>query len=144
MLRLSSNASISGGLGTGTGTGTKDIYSLAAESWPSYSSLTMATETLAGKSALIIGATGAVGGPLLTQLLESKDFTRVGEFGRRVTKPEGLTNSDKLEQKEINFDDLENAGLKSGKWDLVFITYARTTPRFCSRHPSHFICDETD
>ena len=76
-----------------------------------------------GKSALIIGATGQVGGYLLKELLSSSSYTRVGEYGRRVTDPASLTDGkDKLEQKTINFDKIEEAGLKNGNWDVVFIT----------------------
>jgi oxidoreductase len=75
-----------------------------------------------GQSALIVGATGQVGGYLLKELLASSHFTRVGEFGRRVTQdvPAG---KEKLEQKKIDFEKLDEAGLKDGKWDVVFITY---------------------
>lgn len=77
---------------------------------------------MSGKSALLIGATGATGQHVLKQLLASKDFTRVGEYGRRVT--ENITEGkEKLEQKTIDFEKLESAGLKEGKWDVVFITY---------------------
>ncbi|KAJ7493270.1 hypothetical protein B0H11DRAFT_1803133 [Mycena galericulata] len=76
-------------------------------------------------TALILGATGQTGGYLLKELLASPHFTRVGEFGRRTTGLEQLTkagNLDKLEQKTINFEKLDAAGLKDGKWDVVFIT----------------------
>lgn len=78
---------------------------------------------MSGKSALIIGATGGTGQHVLKQLLASKDFTRVGEYGRRVTQ--NITEGkEKLEQKTIDFEKLEEADLKEGKWDVVFITYA--------------------
>jgi len=76
-----------------------------------------------GKSALIIGATGATGKHLLTELLGSSIFTRVGEYGRRCTPLESISGGkEKLEQKTIDFEKLEEAGLKEGKWDVVFIT----------------------
>lgn len=76
------------------------------------------------KSALIIGATGATGKHLLKELLASNDFSRVGEYGRRVTPADQLGGaSSKLEQKVIDFEKIEEAGLKDGKWDVVFITY---------------------
>lgn len=34
------------------------------------------------------------------------------------------SGKDKLEQKTIDFENLGDSGLKSGKWDVVFITYA--------------------
>lgn len=79
---------------------------------------------MSGKSALIIGATGAVGKNLLRELVASSEFTRVGEYGRRVTPKDKLgEGSSKLEQKAIDFEKLEEAGLKDGKWDVVFVTY---------------------
>lgn len=84
---------------------------------------------MTGKSALLIGATGAVGKHVLRELLASKEFTRVGEYGRRVTPKEQFSgiDSSKLEQKTINFESLEDAGLKDGKWDVVFVTYVYST-----------------
>ena len=79
---------------------------------------------MSGKSALIIGATGAVGKNLLRELVASSEFTRVGEYGRRVTPKDNLgEGSSKLEQKAIDFEKLDEAGLKDGKWDVVFVTY---------------------
>ena len=79
---------------------------------------------MSGKSALIIGATGAVGKNLLRELVASSEFTRVGEYGRRVTPKDKLgEGSSKLEQKAIDFEKLDEAGLKDGKWDVVFVTY---------------------
>ncbi|KAL0573889.1 hypothetical protein V5O48_008061 [Marasmius crinis-equi] len=87
----------------------------------------MASNT-ASKTALIIGSTGQVGGHLLKELLASPHFSRVYEYGRRVTDPESLSQGkDKLEQKKIDFDKLEEDGsLKGGKWDVVFITLGTT------------------
>lgn len=76
------------------------------------------------RSALIIGATGQTGRHLLQSLLASPDFTRVGEYGRKVTSPSDIkTGKDKLEQKIIDFEKIQESGLKQGKWDVVFITY---------------------
>ncbi|KAJ6581027.1 hypothetical protein B0H19DRAFT_1113314 [Mycena capillaripes] len=81
----------------------------------------------AQKTALILGATGQVGGYLLKELLANPNITRVGEFGRRTTPLEGLTTGkDKLEQKVLDFEKPEEAGLGEGKWDLVFITLGTT------------------
>ncbi|KAJ6561089.1 hypothetical protein DFH09DRAFT_921316 [Mycena vulgaris] len=79
------------------------------------------------QTALILGATGQVGGFLLKELLASPHFTRVGEFGRRNTSLEGLAaGKDKLEQKTIDFEKPDAAGLRDSKWDVVFITLGTT------------------
>jgi len=50
----------------------------------------------------------------------------VGEYGRRLTPAEHIINGkDKLEQKVIDFEKLQESDLKQGKWDVVFITYVR-------------------
>jgi oxidoreductase len=50
----------------------------------------------------------------------------VGEYGRRLTPAEHIINGkDKLEQKSIDFEKLQESGLKEGNWDVVFITYVR-------------------
>jgi len=68
-----------------------------------------------------------VGKHLLKELLESPNYSRVGEYGRRVTPSDQITvGKQKLEQKAINFDKLDEAGLKDGKWDVVFITLGTT------------------
>ena len=73
---------------------------------------------------MILGATGATGRHLLQELLQSSTFTRFGEYGRRVTPGDNITTGkEKLEQKTIDFEKLEEAGLKDGKWDIVYITY---------------------
>ena len=80
----------------------------------------------AKKSALVLGATGAVGSHVLRELLASPHFDRVGEFGRHVTEKEKLSGLDvtKLAQKTIDFEELprDDQGLKEGKWDIVFVT----------------------
>jgi hypothetical protein len=79
---------------------------------------------LSPRSALIFGATGQTGRYLLQSLLASPHFTRVGEYGRKVTSPSDIkTGKDKLEQKVIDFEKIQEYGLKQGKWDVVFITY---------------------
>lgn len=81
------------------------------------------THMSATKSALLLGATGATGKHLLRELIKSPEFGRVGEYGRRVTPLDSLNApADKLEQKVIDFEKLDEAGLKDGKWDVVFIT----------------------
>ena len=75
-----------------------------------------------GQSALIFGATGATGRHLLRELLLSKQFDRVGEFGRRVTSAVDLPEKQKLEQRVIDFENLDSASIRNGNWDVVFIT----------------------
>jgi len=80
------------------------------------------------KSALIFGATGQTGRHLLRELIASPTFTRVCEAGRRVTPAEDLPAqaSGKVEQKVIDFERLDEAGLKEGQWDVVFIAMGTT------------------
>ncbi|KIJ65452.1 hypothetical protein HYDPIDRAFT_110522 [Hydnomerulius pinastri MD-312] len=83
----------------------------------------------AGKSALLLGATGATGKKLLGELLASNEWTRVGEYGRRVTEQTDLPSGQKpgkLEQKTIDFENLDAARLKDGRWDVVFVTLGTT------------------
>ncbi|KAJ7102978.1 hypothetical protein C8R43DRAFT_1047469 [Mycena crocata] len=79
-------------------------------------------------TALVLGATGQVGGYLLKELLARQHFTRVGEFGRRNTSLESLPaeGKDKLEQRTIDFEKPDAAGLRDGKWDVVFIALGTT------------------
>jgi oxidoreductase len=79
----------------------------------------------AGKSALLLGATGATGKKLLGELLANHEWTRVGEYGRRVSALPASTTG-KLEQKAIDFENLDAAGLKDGRWDVVFVTLGTT------------------
>ncbi|KLO18044.1 hypothetical protein SCHPADRAFT_993847 [Schizopora paradoxa] len=76
-------------------------------------------------SALVLGATGGTGQHVLKEVLASKDFTRVGEYGRRVTQ-DIVEGQAKLEQKVIDFEKLGESGLKEGRWDVVFITMGTT------------------
>ncbi|KAG2123459.1 hypothetical protein DEU56DRAFT_873458 [Suillus clintonianus] len=81
-------------------------------------------------TALILGATGATGKHLLRELLSHDEWSKVGEYGRRVTPEADLPqNRGKLEQKTIDFEDLEAAGLKDGRWDVVFVTLGTTRAR---------------
>ncbi|EGN97019.1 hypothetical protein SERLA73DRAFT_185300 [Serpula lacrymans var. lacrymans S7.3] len=80
---------------------------------------------MSGQSALIFGATGSTGRCLLKEVLSSSHFTRVGEFGRKVTPADQLESApgrQKLEQKTIDFERLDQAGLKDGHWDVIFVT----------------------
>ncbi|KAF8710138.1 hypothetical protein AX14_013423 [Amanita brunnescens Koide BX004] len=78
-------------------------------------------------SALLFGATGQVGQNVLKELLASSYFTRVGEYGRRLTNLDTITvGKEKLEQKAVDFEKIDRAGLKDGKWDVIFITLGTT------------------
>ncbi|KAG2754939.1 hypothetical protein P692DRAFT_20828337 [Suillus brevipes Sb2] len=78
-------------------------------------------------TALILGSTGATGRHLLRELLSSNEWSKVGEYGRRVTPEADLPqNRGKLEQKTIDFENLEAAGLSDGRWDVVFVTLGTT------------------
>lgn len=82
----------------------------------------------APKTALIFGATGQTGQHLLRELIASPNFSRVCEAGRRVTPAEELSAhaKGKLEQKVIDFERLDEAGLRDGNWDVVFIALGTT------------------
>ena len=54
------------------------IASLKISDWAFVS-----TSNMTGQSALVFGATGAVGKEILKELLASPDVVRVGEYGRR-------------------------------------------------------------
>ncbi|KAL5513416.1 hypothetical protein ACEPAH_3815 [Sanghuangporus vaninii] len=83
---------------------------------------------MSGQTALLIGATGAVGKHVLRELIESNKYARVGEYGRRVTPLDQLPSNakDKLEQKVIDFENIDGAGLRNAKWDVVIITLGTT------------------
>ncbi|KAI6112946.1 hypothetical protein F5141DRAFT_1110569 [Pisolithus sp. B1] len=81
------------------------------------------------KSALLIGATGAVGKKVLSELLARDEWYKIGEYGRRVTTPEDLPpgqREGRLEQRVIDFENIDAAGLKNGQWDVVFVTLGTT------------------
>jgi len=80
---------------------------------------------MTGQSALLIGATGQVGGHLLKELLASEHFTKVGEYGRRLTQ-DVTAGKDKLEQKVIDFDKIQPGEWAHSKWDVVFVTLGTT------------------
>lgn len=90
------------------------------------------TSTTMSQSALLIGATGLIGKLILPVLVSSTSkFSRVGEFGRRVTTDLAVADKTKLVQKAIDFEKIGEAGMKDESWDVVYITYAaslRVTP----------------
>ncbi|KAI5123473.1 hypothetical protein M0805_008843 [Coniferiporia weirii] len=82
---------------------------------------------MSGKSALLLGATGAVGKHALRELLASGEYTRVCEAGRRVTPLGDLPGAQgKLEQRTVDFERISEAGLREGRWDVVVITMGTT------------------
>ena len=84
---------------------------------------------MAGKSALILGATGATGKHLLRDVLAAPEFTRVGEYGRRVTPAETISSyagREKLEQRTMDFERLGESGMREGRWDVVYIVMGTT------------------
>jgi len=82
---------------------------------------------MSGQTALLVGASGQTGQYLLKHLLASPSFSKVSEYGRRVTDLESISKGkEKLEQKVIDFEKLGESGLKDGKWDVVFITLGTT------------------
>ncbi|KAG9040802.1 Protein fmp52, mitochondrial [Tulasnella sp. UAMH 9824] len=83
----------------------------------------------ASESVLLLGATGATGKHLLRDLLASNHFSRVVEAGRRVTPTESLQDAagkEKLTQKTIDFEKLEESGLKDEKADVIVIVLGTT------------------
>ncbi|EJD47995.1 hypothetical protein AURDEDRAFT_113251 [Auricularia subglabra TFB-10046 SS5] len=82
----------------------------------------------AGRSALIIGATGATGRHVLRELLASPTYAHVAEYGRRVTPLDKLEVPEdqkaKLTQKTVDFENLGSWG--ESKFDTVYITLGTT------------------
>jgi len=81
------------------------------------------------RSALILGATGAVGRHLLIELLASSEYSQVTELGRKVTTfQEGhqILGREKLKQKVIDFEKIDQEGLSEGSYDAVYITLGTT------------------
>jgi len=83
----------------------------------------------AGETAILLGATGVTGKYLLKHLLASPKFNRVVEIGRRVTPSDQLRNTpgkDKLSQKIVDFEKLNEAGLARENADVVVIAMGTT------------------
>ncbi|KAG8884157.1 Protein fmp52, mitochondrial, partial [Tulasnella sp. 403] len=79
------------------------------------------TSQITGKTALLLGATGATGHHTLRYLLASPKFSRVVEVGRRVTPADKLeeygfkqdgAERRKLVQKVVDFEKLRTAMLQ--------------------------------
>ena len=78
---------------------------------------------LAGLTALVLGASGATGKHILREVLLSERFSKVGEYSRSVTAETKLpeASKSKLEQKTVDFENLDAPTFKQGNWDVVFI-----------------------
>ncbi|KAI8086688.1 uncharacterized protein BX664DRAFT_336518 [Halteromyces radiatus] len=59
------------------------------------------------KTALVLGATGAVGKQLLKDLLKNGPYAKVVTVGRRNVELDNTVPQDKLVQNTVNFDNLE-------------------------------------
>lgn len=78
-------------------------------------------------SALIIGATGAVGMTLVRDALASNAFSRVLTLGRRPVSTEGLTNTETLVQKTVDFEKLDETVPKDEPLPTIVMTTLGTT-----------------
>ncbi|KAF9168678.1 hypothetical protein DFQ26_002578 [Actinomortierella ambigua] len=78
-------------------------------------------------SALIIGGTGAVGMTLVRDALASNAFARVLTLGRRPVPTEGLTNTEHLVQKSVDFDKLDETVPKDEPLPTIVLTTLGTT-----------------
>lgn len=88
--------------------------------------------SISGKSAIILGATGATGKPLLTELLGSSHYDRVHAFVRRPFKADSPhKENDKLIEHAIDFDKLTDSqegaqALRDVQAEAVYITLGTT------------------
>ena len=73
-----------------------------------------------GKTALVVGATGAVGSELVKQLCEHDSYDKIVVFARKELK----FSHEKLEVKIVNFDEISNSA--SFKVDEVFCALGTT------------------
>jgi len=79
------------------------------------------------KSALLFGATGQVGQKLLSTLLGSAYYAKVGEYGRKVTAADAIgAGKDKLQQGTVDFEKIGSGDLGGQPWDSVFISLGTT------------------
>ncbi|KAI9304585.1 hypothetical protein BJ944DRAFT_163307 [Cunninghamella echinulata] len=65
------------------------------------------SETEMNKTALVLGATGAVGKALLKNVLKDSNYTTVIAMGRRAVELDDSIPKEKLVQKTVNFGNLE-------------------------------------
>lgn len=99
---------------------------------------------MSGKSAIIFGATGAVGKPLLSELLSSSHYSQIHAFVRRPFKEASdFKNEAKLQEHIIDFEKLiketgdantEAQSIKNVDAEAVYITCKSDTkeePTLC-------------
>ncbi|KAI9263516.1 hypothetical protein EDC94DRAFT_518093 [Helicostylum pulchrum] len=65
------------------------------------------SESTMNRTALVLGATGAVGKQLLKDVLKNGSYTKVVSVGRRPVELEDSISKDKLVQKTVDFENLE-------------------------------------
>ncbi|GAA5809291.1 hypothetical protein MFLAVUS_002697 [Mucor flavus] len=65
------------------------------------------SESTMNRTALVLGATGAVGKQLLKDVLKNGSYTKVVSVGRRPVDLEDSIPKDKLVQKTVDFENLE-------------------------------------
>ncbi|KAG0068501.1 hypothetical protein BGZ92_004883 [Podila epicladia] len=83
--------------------------------------------TIPKNSCLILGGTGAVGKYLVRDALASNSFTKVLTLGRRtVPTDDSYQNQQLLEQKTVDFDNVEGSFPTSDLPQVVFLTLATT------------------
>lgn len=80
----------------------------------------------AGKKALIIGATGAVGKALLREVLLADTYKSVTTIGRREVKLDDSVPQSKLVQKTVDFDNLEASRSELTGYEDVFCCLGTT------------------
>ncbi|CAO3693719.1 unnamed protein product [Umbelopsis ramanniana] len=80
----------------------------------------------AGKKALILGATGAVGKSLLRELLLADTYKSVTTIGRREVKLDDSIPQSKLVQKTVDFNNLEASRTEMKGYEDVFCCLGTT------------------
>lgn len=88
-------------------------------------SLFSSTKGTATMKAIVIGGTGAVGQHLVQQLLEHPEVSRVTLISRRkyqTPDAKEIPNPEKLEEKMVSMDKMEEAAEAFGDHDAAFCT----------------------
>ncbi|KAJ4474892.1 hypothetical protein J3R30DRAFT_3671478 [Lentinula aciculospora] len=82
---------------------------------------------MSAQTALLISASSQTSQRLLRELLTLPKISQVSEYGRRVTDLKSFSNGkERLQQKVIDFEKLNEPGSKDGTWDIVFIMLGMT------------------
>lgn len=77
--------------------------------------------------ALVVGGTGAVGKQLVSELLQSRSFSKVTTIGRReVPIPDNIPNKEKLEQHVVDMNNLSNSKAVFANHDVAFCCLGTT------------------